>query len=97
MQVLLVVLATVLLVFAGYAWGRAAVSSESSSSVVAPREPDAVQVVVLIVFGLASIAGALALQGRGGLRMPVPARLDELAGRAEGVAVAKAEEAAEQS
>lgn len=48
---------------------------------------------VLAFMGLGSVGVALLLQDGSGVRMPVPARLDELAGRAESVAVARVETA----
>jgi hypothetical protein len=52
------------------------------------------QVAALAVLGTAALVTALALQGSGGIRVPTPARLDELAGRAESVAVERARKAA---
>lgn len=97
MQTLLVLLGATFFVAAGYTWGRAAgFDAATGSGVAQPRKPGTAQIVVLCVFGGLAIAGALSLQSRGGLRMPVPARLDELAGRAEDVAVTKAEQAAKE-
>ena len=89
MQGLLVVIAAGLLLVAGYQWGR----SEDASASGSPS-PSAMQVVALALLGTASFAGAISLQGRGGIRIPTPARLDELAGRAEKVAIERAEQAA---
>ncbi|MGH2821308.1 MAG: hypothetical protein ACRDJ5_11705, partial [Actinomycetota bacterium] len=64
-QGLLVVIAAGLLVFAGYSLGRVDgyADGRRSGDVGAPREPSIVQVVVLSVLGLGSLAGALLLQG----------------------------------
>jgi hypothetical protein len=48
-----------------------------------------------VVIGGITIAAAAALQDRGSVRLPTPARLDELAGRAESVALEKAGSIAE--
>lgn len=95
MQILLIGLAVAFLVFAGYSWGRGSASGGGPTS--GAREPGPGQVIVLIIFGVVSISAAVGLQARGGLRMPVPARLDELAGRAESAAIAEAERGAEDS
>ena len=87
-QGLLVLIGAALLLFAGYQWGRA---GDTDSDV---RAPSAMQVVALGVLGTAAFAAALALQGRGGIRIPTPARLEELAGRAEKIAIERAEQAA---
>ena len=85
-----------LLMFAGYSLGRAAGFEEARRGDVleAPRKPPATQTIVLAVLGLAAGVGALLLQGERGVRMPTPARLEELAGRAEAEAVERAERAA---
>lgn len=95
-QVLLVLLAAGLLVFAGYSAGRrsgydaGARAAEESP----PRRTPVAQTVVLSILGAAALGGAVALQGGGGVRIPTPSRLDELAGRAESAAVQRAEELA---
>ena len=95
-QGLLVLIAAALLVFAGYQWGRAGGfdAARAAGESGGPTAPSAVQVVALTVLGLTALGVALALQGQGGIRIPTPARLDELAGRAEAVAVERAEQAA---
>lgn len=50
--------------------------------------------IALVLLAATAFGGAAALQGRDGVRLPTPARLEELAGRAEDVARRKAEEAA---
>jgi hypothetical protein len=92
MQALLVVIAAALLMFAGYAWGRSTGFDQGrrSGEVGAPSRPSAAQVVVLGVLGLGALAGAFLLGGPGGARMPTPARLEELTGRAEGSAAKRA-------
>lgn len=95
-QVLLVAVAAALLMFAGYAWGRSSGYGlgTRSGAIDAPRRPSAVQTAVLGILGLAALGGALFLQGDGTVRVPTPARLDELAGRAEGLAIERAEQVA---
>lgn len=93
-QVLLVVLAATLVWVAGYSLGRARGLDEAAARdrFDTPRRPSAVQVGALLVLAAVAGAGAWALQGPEGVRMPVPARLDELAGRAEDVAIGRATE-----
>ena len=91
-QVVLVLLAAGLLAFAGYTLGRVDgyESGRRAGDIDAPRSPSAVQVAVMTVLGLASLGAALLLQGPNGVRVPTPARLDELAGRAESAALERA-------
>lgn len=100
-QLLLVALAAGLLLFAGYSWGKTSgyEVGRRADDIGAPRKPGAMQTVVLAVLGAASLAGALLLQGGAEtVRIPTPVALDELAGRAEGAAIEKAERvAAEQA
>lgn len=95
-QGLLVLIAAGLFMFAGYALGKSAGYDEGrrADEIGAPAEPSFAGVVVPALLGLGALGGALYLQGQGGIRMPSPARLDELAGRAEQVAINRAEEAA---
>ena len=95
-QILLVLIAGGLLMFAGYSLGRASGYEDGTRSeeIGAPDKPDASEVVVPALLGLATLTGAVLLQGSGGIRMPSPARLDDLAGRAEQVAVERAEKTA---
>lgn len=98
-QLLLIALAAGLLLFAGYSWGKASGfdAGRSADDLEAPRSPDAAQTVVLAALGATALAGALLLQGGvETVRIPTPAKLDELAGRAEGAAIAKAEAVAEE-
>lgn len=97
MQVLLVLVAVALLVFAGYSLGRVNGfdAGRRSSEVGGPAKPSAAETIVLLVLGAAALGGAIALQSPEGVRMPTPARLEELAGRAEKVAIERAEEIAE--
>ena len=91
------VIAAGLLLFAGHQWGKAGgfdAGRRAGLTGDSPPPPSAMQVIALSVLGLAAGAAALGLQGRGGIRIPTPARLDELAGRAEAVAVERAERAA---
>ncbi len=98
MQALLIVMAAALFVFAGYALGRVKGYDlgRRASDVGGPTRPSPVQMVVLIVLGAGALGGALALQSPEGVRMPTPARLEELAGRAEKVAIERAEQVAEE-
>ena len=95
-QILLVLVAAGLLAFAGYSYGRAAGFTEGRrvGEVGAPRKPGITQTVVLVVLGLGAFACAWLLQKDGIVRIPTPAKLDELAGRAEQVAIERAEEIA---
>jgi hypothetical protein len=95
-QGLLVVIAAGLLMVAGYQWGRADgyEFGRADSELEGSPPPSAMQVIALGVLGGAALSAALALQGKGGIRIPTPARLEELAGRAEKVAIERAEAAA---
>ena len=95
-QGLLVLIAAGLLLFAGYGLGKSAGYDEGrrAEEIGAPAEPSFAAVAVPALLGLGALGGALYLQGQGGIRMPTPARLDELAGRAEQVAIEKAQGAA---
>ena len=99
MQVILVALAAGLLLFAGYSLGRVDgfARGRSANDFDAPKAPSAVQTVVLVGLGLTALSGAFLLQGSDGVRVPTPARLDELTGRAEQSAVQRAERMAERS
>jgi hypothetical protein len=92
MQGLLVVVAAGLLMLAGYSWGRASGfdAGKRADEVGGPREPGVGATVVLAALGLGALTGAFVLGGPEGVRIPSPARLEELAGRAEAVAVDKA-------
>ena len=93
---LLVVTAAGLLAFAGYAYGRADgyEAGKRATAIDAPREPSRVQTAVLVVLAAGAFGAATLLQGGSTVRVPTPARLDELAGRAERVAIERAEEVA---
>ena len=95
-QIVLVVTAAGLLLFAGYAWGRSSGydAGTRAREIDAPRRPSGVQTLVLGILGLTALGGALALQGDGTVRIPTPARLDELATRAERQAIERAEQVA---
>lgn len=95
-QLLLVLTAAGLLAFAGYSYGRADgyEAGKRATEIDAPREPSQVQTVVLVVLAAASFGAASLLQGSTTVRIPTPARLDEFAGRAEQVAIERAEEVA---
>ena len=95
-QTLLILFAIGLFVLAGYSFGRAAGFSAAgdAAEIDAPRAPSPVQGIVLVVLGSIALGGGLLLSSGGAVRIPTPARLDELVGRAESVAVERAEEAA---
>jgi hypothetical protein len=97
-QILLVLLAAGLLLWAGYSWGESGGYDKGlrDEEVGAPAPPSTVQVVVLATLGVGSLLGALLLQGGSEtVRIPTPARLDELVGRAESSAVDRAEKIAD--
>jgi len=93
---LLVVTAFALIAFAGYSYGRADGygAGRRAGEIDAPREPSQVQTVVLAVLAAVSFGAATLLQENATVRIPTPSRLDELAGRAEQVAIDRAEEVA---
>ena len=96
-QILLVLVAAGLLLFAGYSAGRSSgydAGVRSTEEESAPRKPSPAQTIVLSVLAVGALAGAYVLGGPEGVRIPTPARLDELAGRAESAALQKAEELA---
>ena len=96
-QVLLVLISGALMMLAGYSFGRyQGYLSAQGASFDRPRRPSPLQPVVLVLLGGITIAAAASLQERGAVRLPTPARLDELAGRAEDAAIARAEQLAEQ-
>ncbi len=85
MQILLVLIAAGLLIFAGYSLGVIAgmESAQRAGELGAPAKPSALQPVALAVLGLGAFSGALLLQAAGGIRLPTPARLDAVAGPPE--------------
>ena len=98
-QLLLVLFAVGLFVFAGYSFGRRAgyADGRRAEQIDAPSAPSRVQAVVLVILGGVALGGASLLSAGGTVRIPTPARLDDLAGRAESVALQRAEEAAAES
>lgn len=90
-QVLLLLFGVGLLAFAAVALVDT-IGFEPVRAIDAPREPSLVQPVVLTVVGAIFLGGGLLLGGRT-VRVPTPARLEELVGRAESVALEKAEQA----
>jgi hypothetical protein len=91
-QGLLVVLGAGLILFAAFQWSRS--GDARAAPVGGPTAPSAGEIVSLAILGLAALGAARLLQGPGGVRMPTPARLEELAGRAEAAAVERAEKSA---
>jgi hypothetical protein len=94
MQVLLVLLAAGLLLFAGYSLGvlRGFSEGRRAEDLDRPRPPSALQAVVLAALGAGALGGAVALGGSEGVRVPTPARLEELTERAQTAAIRRAEE-----
>jgi len=90
MQGVLVLCGVALLVYAGVAVARV-LSYEEGTTIDAGVRPGVMQPVTLAVGAAIALVVAAALGGRGGVRLPTPARLDELAGRAERAAVERAE------
>ena len=90
---LLIALAAGLFAYAGYSygWQRGYEDGRRADRIDAPRPPSATQTAVLVVLGVATLGGAFLLQSGGAPRTPTPARLEELAGRAERTAVERAE------
>jgi hypothetical protein len=97
-QALLVLTACGCLLLSGYNMGRVAGFEDGrrAESLDAPREPSNLQSAVLIVLGVVAAGAAVLLQGDGTVKVPTPASLDELATRAESVAVERAEAAAKE-
>ena len=97
-QVILVLVAAALLMYGGYALGKADGYDDGAKSddLAGPSRPGLGETIVPALLGLGALGAALLLQGRGGVKMPSPARLDELAGRAEDAAVVRAERIAEE-
>jgi hypothetical protein len=96
---MLVLLAAGLLLWAGYSWGKSAGYDEGlrAEEIGAPAPPSTTQIVVLATLGAGALLGALLLQGGPEtVRIPTPARLDELVGRAESTAVNRAEKIADE-
>ena len=93
-QAILVAIAVGLLLFAGYSLGQRSTTEGPDGAFDATRKPPVTQTVVLAVLGVGSFVGALLLQGESGIRLPTPARLEDLAGRAERVALERAADAA---
>ena len=98
-QILLVLVSGGLMMLAGYSFGRVQGyrTALRSDAFDRPRAPSPVQPAVLVILGGVTIAAAAALQDRGTVRLPTPARLDEFAGRAEGAAIEKAEQIADET
>ena len=95
-QLLLVATALALVAFAGYSFGRVHGydAGKRAGDLDPPKPPSVGQSAVLIALGAIALGAAALLQDGSGVRVPTPARLDELAGRAERTAIEKAEEMA---
>ncbi|MEA2505663.1 MAG: hypothetical protein QOH48_281 [Actinomycetota bacterium] len=96
-QISLVIVAAAFLMYAGYSQGRVSGFEQGrrANSIGAPKAPSQSKSVVLVILGLGALLPAVLLQGQGGVRLPVPARLEELTGRAESSAIERAEAASE--
>jgi hypothetical protein len=92
-QICLVIVAAALLMLAGYSQGRAKgfQQGRAANQVGAPASPSSSKTVVIAILGFGALGAAVLLQGQAGVRLPVPARLEELTGRAESVAIERAE------
>ncbi len=91
-QILLVLISGGLMMFAGYSLGRVHGYEEARAHPLdRPRRPGVAQPLVLVTLAGISLVAASLLQQGSGVRLPVPARLDELAGRAENAAIERAE------
>jgi hypothetical protein len=95
-QIILVILAAGLLMFAGYSLGRARGFDDGrdADELSAPRRPTTAQTVVLAVLGVGALGAAVALQAPGGVRLLTPAKLLEMeeSGTAGPVHLADADE-----
>ena len=94
-QILLVLTAAGLLMFAGYSLGRARGFHEGQQDGVlgAPKPPAPAQTLVIGLLGLVALGAALVLQVEGGVRLLTPARLIQLenAGELEPIQMTEAE------
>lgn len=79
-QILLVLIAAGLLMFAGYSMGRRSGFDDGrrAGDIDAPTQPAASQTFVVALLGLGALGAAIALQTDGGVRLLTPARLREL-------------------
>ena len=84
MQVLFVLIALGLFAFAAVSLRAVrADPAPRAGEIAAANRTSPAQPVVLALLGAVSVGAAAALGGRKGVRVPTPARLDELAGRAQ--------------
>ncbi|MEA2433317.1 MAG: hypothetical protein QOG54_774 [Actinomycetota bacterium] len=95
MQIIFVLFALGLLAFAVYSFTQVG-GYEGGSGFDAARAPSWDQPIVLAILGVLSGAAALVLRDGSSVRIPTPARLDELAGRAEATALERAQQIAEE-
>jgi hypothetical protein len=95
-QALLVLISGGLMMLAGYSYGRVTgyEDGREAEGFDAPKKPSIAQTLVLVTLGGITIGAAGLLGGPGGVRIPTPARLDELSGRAEAEAIERAEKTA---
>lgn len=89
MQLLFVVIAVGLVAYALVALG-----SSEENVLGGSHDPGILQPLVLFFLAAGAVGAAAALGGRDGVRIPTPARLEELVGRAEEAAVERAEQIA---
>jgi hypothetical protein len=85
-QIILVLVAAALLLFAGFSLGQKSGYDRGSRSeeLGSPTEPSSAQTLVLTILGLAFLGGAFAIQSEGGVRLLTPARLRDMERLEEG-------------
>jgi hypothetical protein len=99
MQVIFLLFAIGLFVFAVFSWLDARTyyfSSGPSAYLGDPPQESYGQAVALAVLAAVSLGAALTLRDGRSVRIPTPASLDELAGRAEATALERAQRIAEE-
>ena len=94
-QIFLIVIAAGLLLFAGYSLGRSSGYDRGlkADELGAPPRPAVSQTIVLVILGLGALAGSLAIQSEGGVRLLTPARLRDMELRGEGIPIEMEDEA----
>ena len=93
-QVILLVIAIGLVIAAITSWGQV---GEAPDPRTLARQTSYAQPIVLFILALVAAGAAWLLSDGRAVRIPTPARLEELAGRAENVAIEKAKAEADQS
>jgi hypothetical protein len=95
MQIIFVSFACAAIVWAIFSFADV-VGHESATRFDAPAPPSWGQPIALVLLGAVSLGAAFILQDGRSVRIPTPAKLDELAGRAEATAVERARQIAEE-